>query len=448
MMRFNAYTLILCLWLIVSVAADTTNTTTTTTTIYGNPEGVFVGDNGTGGTYTYTSTTTTTTTTTTGNNGNTYLYNGRNFVYGNIFTFSGSSYSSGGDYYFYGVSTTITGGTLSPGATNINVATNVGFNIGDTILIGDTELKKITSFSSININSGISGTYVSGSNIVQVVSASGATGGDPITMYGDVRREFWLPLYKLHPIMYMPELTMSASTFPGDDGEQWFERVVVTSPGGFRIADIKIKKNIASFNKTSSGKNSFETLDVTLGASETPMEHMPGPDFLFNRMGVYINFMRMDEMQRPIANQMKIQRARRDVILIACKSAHLLITASPASEYSSHRPDLAVRYSHVDVIVLEMHHRHALKGLLPELWGIKPMSNLTKAFLVDPALKEKLAAMPVTIDTDDTSRFLAKDVSGSSDVEEDGKVTASQRHRESITSCPAGKDGKPVACVL
>jgi len=398
----------------------------------------------------------TTTTTTVQPSATFTLLGGQTISYGQTFTFAGSPYASGGDYTFYGTATTLSG-PISAGTTSFIVASQAGFQIGDTILIGgegsNGEIKTIVSFSSININSGLSTSHGTGSTVVQVFSSSGSSGGDPVALFGDVRREFWLPTGMLHPILHMPELNMMASTFPGDDGEQWFDRVIITSPGGFKIADVSIKKGIGTFNRSTASRDAFETLDVTLGMADSPMNHMPDLDFLFKRMGVYITFMRMDQMRRPIANQMRINGARRDVVMVACKSAHLLIAASPASEYSSFRPDLAVRYSHIDIIILEMHHRHALKGLLPELWGIKPLSNRTKSFLVPPKKEEDKDVEP----SSDPSRFLANraapdlpDFSTSTDTEEDGKVV--QRNLKDTSnemeSCVLADGPKRSACVL
>lgn len=394
-------------------------------------------------------TTNTTTTTTTTVTAVSFTYRGQSFSYGQVFAFLGTSYSAGGDYYYYGVSTLITA-HITPGTTVIPVASVAGFIVGHSVLIGQSEIKEIASIttsrrlseedeedgspgrrlstSSLTLTSGVAMTHGSGTSISQVVSATAAGGGDPVAMFGGQRREFWLPTGVLHPILHMPELSMMASTFPGDDGEQWFDRIVILSPGGFSLADISIK-DIATFNKTSSRKNAFETLDVRLGGAETPVEHMPTPDFLFQRMGVYITFMRMEEMKRPIAHQTRIQRARRDVVMVACGTAHLLITASPASEYSSFRPDLAVRYSHLDIVVLEMHNHRAMKGLLPELWGIKPLSNRTKAFMVPPETSMQNGKSDTPIDDDGKIRFLAKTPPASSwnessdqDMEEDGEL--------------------------
>jgi hypothetical protein len=138
----------------------------------------------------------TTTTTTVQPSATFTLLGGQTISYGQTFTFAGSPYASGGDYTFYGTATTLSG-PISAGTTSFIVASQAGFQIGDTILIGgegsNGEIKTIVSFSSININSGLSTSHGSGSTVVQVFSSSGSSGGDPVALFGDVRREFGYP---------------------------------------------------------------------------------------------------------------------------------------------------------------------------------------------------------------------------------------------------------------
>lgn len=275
--------------------------------------------------------------------------------------------------------------------------------------------------------------------------------------FGDVHREFWLPVGVMHPLIRTPEMNIMGSTFAGEGKEQWFGRMVITSAGGFKIAEISIKKDLENFNKSRTAKNAFETLDVTLGMDDTPMEHMPSPDFYFHRMGVAITFMRMSDMKKPIAHQFKIQRARRDVVMIACKSAHFIIAASPASEFANWRPDLSVKYSHLDIIVNEMHDRKALRGILPELWGLRSMSNRTKSFLepiyLDGEADEEHSSADSKIPSTttptvvDQQRFLAekKVANPINDVEEDGLRTASREDSSHSDSC-GWESSRPLAC--
>lgn len=428
----------------------TSTTTTTNTTITPHPPSPWYNPDVPGGN--------TTTTTTTANNNNLFYYGliATHYNPGDYVSFQGTHYAPGGEYVFTGVASTVMHAQLI-GQTFINVVNQAGFQIGDLILIGQTEMKTITGLSSLLLNAPLQLHHAAGSQVVVLVPSFAAGGGDPVAKFGDVHREFWLPTGNMYPIIRTPDMNIMASTFAGEGKEQWFGHMIITSAGGFKIAEISIKKDLEHFNKSRSAKNAFETLDVSLGTDSAPMEHMPSPDFYFHRMGVAITFMRMSDMKKPIAHQFKIQGARRDVVMIACKTAHFIIAASPASEFANWRPDLSVKYAHLDIIVSEMHDRKALKGIMPELWGIQPMSNRTKSFLEPIYIDDEGESdSPVSSSTESTTtplqtepqRFLADKKARStsnSDVEEDGLPIGSREDSGQIDSCGVSSS-TPLPC--
>merc|ERR1712032_408145 len=145
---------------------------------------------------------------------------------------------------------------------------------------------------------------------------------------------------------------------------------------------------MGKMNRTSLPRDVFETLDVTIGAAKQPLSKMPPCCKKYHhRMGLHIGMMKMDQMKEagpPMVMQKTIGGARREVVLVACDSAHIMITSSPASEYFGDHAYLAVKYAHLDIVILQMRDRASLKGLLPELWGFRPLSNRTKAMMEKP----------------------------------------------------------------
>merc|ERR1712032_1783453 len=139
-------------------------------------------------------------------------------------------------------------------------------------------------------------------------------------------------------------------------------------------------------NRTSLPRDAFETIEVTIGAAKRPLTSMPCCKTEYqHRMGLHVGMMKMDQMKRDRAVAQKtIGGARREVVLVACDSAHIMITSSPASEYFGDHAYLAVKYAHLDIVILQMRDRASLKGLLPELWGFRPLSNRTKAMMEKP----------------------------------------------------------------
>jgi hypothetical protein len=233
--------------------------------------------------------------------------------------------------------------------------------------------------------------------IIETISPSFSMGGDPVAFFGKESKEFWLPVGKLTPIIQTRHLQMLASTFVGSPHEQWMDRIVVTNADGFRLADIRIKKNIASFNRSRSGPNSFETIDLTLGMADKPLkdlpEALPGQKLkYFSRLDVSIMTERLNRVFNWLPfhiDQVTIGRqARREAVIITSPDARFVVISSPATEYAGSVNYLSVEYAHLDIHILDMKNRASIRGLLPELWGLKKMSNRTKELTCPPWSKE------------------------------------------------------------
>jgi hypothetical protein len=208
------------------------------------------------------------------------------------------------------------------------------------------------------------------------------------------------------PVMYTKEFTLLGSTFQGNIYEQWFDRIVINGPDDFPLAAVSIKKDLVDFNRSKSkkkkgNKNGFETIDFVLGAEELPLETMPDPNSFYRRWDVHIGISKIDDIFHygpHLRTQTTIGGARREVVQLRCKSAHLLIISSPATEYFGDHSYLAAKYAHLDVVILEMTDTESLRGILPELWGFRPISNRTKALLTPPWLKNGTNSSNSTLD--------------------------------------------------
>lgn len=220
--------------------------------------------------------------------------------------------------------------------------------------------------------------------------------GDPIAYFGDVKREFYLPLQKLVPVLETPDLRVLASTFQGQGEEQWFDRVVVTGPGGEEVVRVAIKPDIRNFNRTChscSPPNAFETLNVNMWGT-TAMVVMPPPDVYFHDWkGIHVAFSRL-RLAGPeprefafsgFASEMMIGHARREAVLAASNSVKVLIVSTSGQEFYGDESDLAVKYAHLDIQLLGMQNSENFRGILPELWGLRPLSDTTRALLKAPS---------------------------------------------------------------
>merc|ERR1719188_2644953 len=70
-----------------------------------------------------------------------------------------------------------------------------------------------------------------------------------------------------------------------------------------------------------------------------------------------------------------IGAARRECMDFAGHSLHFLVCSTAANEYYGPWRHLAIRYAHLDLVVHEVRNLTAFEGVLPELWGLRPMSD-------------------------------------------------------------------------
>merc|ERR1719291_546716 len=66
---------------------------------------------------------------------------------------------------------------------------------------------------------------------------------------------------------------------------------------------------------------------------------------------------------------------------IAGAYIHMYICSSAAHEYWGNRRELSLKYAHLDLAIIEVKNFDAVTGMLPELWGIHPMSEATKKYV-------------------------------------------------------------------
>lgn len=221
---------------------------------------------------------------------------------------------------------------------------------------------------------------------------AGSVGNDPVVWFGKESKEFCLPIGQLTPIIHTRHLNMYASTFPGSPHEQWIDRIVVTNSDGFRFADVRIKKDIKSFNRSNLPQNGLESIELKAGMVQSPLKAMPevSPSdnkWAFKRMDLWMVVEPLNKVFSSLpwhVDQTSIGKARREAVIITSPDARFLIVSSPATEYFGDFSYLSVEYAHLDVHILDMKHRQSVRGILPELWGIQKMSNRTKELACRP----------------------------------------------------------------
>ena len=86
-----------------------------------------------------------------------------------------------------------------------------------------------------------------------------------------------------------------------------------------------------------------------------------------------------------------IGKAARECAEIATASANILICSAAALEYVG--LPRALEFAHLDIHVLRRPMQNGiLTGILPQIWGIEPMSNSTRAWIRPQRSRQRLGA--------------------------------------------------------
>eukprot|EP00930_Biecheleria_cincta_P097181 TRINITY_DN88900_c0_g1_i1.p1 TRINITY_DN88900_c0_g1~~TRINITY_DN88900_c0_g1_i1.p1 ORF type:complete len:1243 (-),score=126.99 TRINITY_DN88900_c0_g1_i1:171-3776(-) len=215
----------------------------------------------------------------------------------------------------------------------------------------------------------------------------GSVSGDPVTWYGDHRAEFKLPLGQLTTMLETPDVIVAAAPFEGAKKEQWIGRVVVMLPEtGEVFTQVDIKRDLLDFERSSEPEE-LETMTTLV--SPNSVRGTPPFDAQFTHPGGLIMQYGKHKCQKELCQEFAV---------IMSKSAKISIQSASAVEYYGEGADALV-HAHLDLMVFDMIDSHRFGGLLPEMWGIKPMTNETAALLVIPEASADSELMLAESDT-------------------------------------------------
>jgi len=216
-----------------------------------------------------------------------------------------------------------------------------------------------------------------------LTTAAGA-GSDPTTRFGNVESEFQLPPDALTTLVASPDLIVKGSVFEGGGSyEQWFNRIVLIPPEDDRYLEIKIKPDLHLQNVTALPKNEFRSLDIHMGYGQYSNHSVAGKVSAGYNIPTHFleHQIAMRTLRRSFVPVATIGKFHRECVDIAGRSMHLYICSSPASEYYGNLHHLALKYAHLDIMFMDIVDVKALTGLLPELWGVQPMTERTRSYV-------------------------------------------------------------------
>mmetsp|Transcript_81535 Transcript_81535/g.225817 ORF Transcript_81535/g.225817 Transcript_81535/m.225817 type:complete len:522 (-) Transcript_81535:20-1585(-) len=207
---------------------------------------------------------------------------------------------------------------------------------------------------------------------------AGFVGDDPLTLYGGAIRKFWLPDKEFVPLLQTSELHLLGAAI-SNGTEQWINRLVVTSTAGDPVLQVAIRSDIATSSRDNKPSDSFKTLNVTLDwLGGLSLKAIPPPEAYAYQWGRVVF-----AFGRVASPHFKIGEAEAEMVVVEGASCKIVLMSNPANGFEGELAHLAAEYAHLD-FVLQMRSRDTCEGILPELWGVRPLSNSTKALLEQP----------------------------------------------------------------
>eukprot|EP00420_Gonyaulax_spinifera_P035981 CAMPEP_0197876094 /NCGR_PEP_ID=MMETSP1439-20131203/5165_1 /TAXON_ID=66791 /ORGANISM="Gonyaulax spinifera, Strain CCMP409" /LENGTH=477 /DNA_ID=CAMNT_0043495363 /DNA_START=106 /DNA_END=1536 /DNA_ORIENTATION=- len=193
-------------------------------------------------------------------------------------------------------------------------------------------------------------------------------GDDPITYYNNQMRRFYLPEGQMTRIFATPEVHLYVAAFRLGD-EQYITRLALTSPEGDPVMQVAIRDGLEAFVPEEQDSGSFATMNVTLDWIGQSLTRMPAPDdFCYEWRTMQFAFAR-------IPNQ-KIGQAHAEIVIVSGRMGKIIIASTEALGFEGDQAHLGAKFAHLDFI-LQMKNKSTCEGILPELWGTKPMSDST-----------------------------------------------------------------------
>lgn len=203
---------------------------------------------------------------------------------------------------------------------------------------------------------------------------------DPITIYKGKKTKFWLPLHTLSPLVTTPDVAVMASVFRGPlIDQQWFDRFVILTPRGEQVAEVRLAPQITNRSgqpRRCTVPGTLCQLEIFLSNSNAPIA--TAKKHLFDIYGVKVGVGRQQVSQKVHGHPVI------EFLAVETNSITFIISAAHAGNEFPHDLQMQRKYMHLDWITLDMKDETAWTGVLPELWGIAPLSDEVAAMKVAP----------------------------------------------------------------
>jgi hypothetical protein len=272
------------------------------------------------------------------------------------------------------------------GDTVLQVMDTNNFQIGNGIKISAgtarEEKHEITALGSITIGRPLEYTQPFGAPVVVFSGYFVYAGGDPIVRIGGNKTKFWMKNHEPTPLIQTPYMHLFGSTFPGFKPDlQWFGTFWVTVPDGREMFRVSIKRDLHLQNTSACFGGNCASLEMKVFGKTVSFVDLPerGRDFLLKHIPD-VQF----RIGRSSHEPPRVFERTFEYVWLQTPDLVFMISPAHAAVDFPRRPLMALKYAHLDLFVSEMHKPERFGGILPQLWGVSPMSPEVEAMLVEP----------------------------------------------------------------
>lgn len=308
------------------------------------------------------------------------------------FTAAGTAVSVGGATFTYSTSTTAVTLTMSGGSVSVGQTLDISIPQAALALLPSTGVVTLTIVEN-------SATVANAATGFGTIILASAVAGDPITFYNGTKSKFWIPMQpRFVPLLQTPEVHLLASALQGPEEDlQWFDRFLVTLPDGARVLEVGVRRqhleltSNRSTRQRSFRQGGFQQLEVILGNDTRPLDVFKQGSFTVSGGSVTLAIAARHSYPPRFHGT-----PRTEYVHVQTESISFVLYGSHAGQEFPDNFTAQAKYVHMDLYCIEMVGEESYAGVLPEIWGIQPMSEEVRTMLLPPSQRRKEAACSET----------------------------------------------------
>lgn len=211
-------------------------------------------------------------------------------------------------------------------------------------------------------------------------TATAAVSGDPFTTFKGVKTQFWLPMDEVVTLLVVGNVEVQgmARPYASAKGMQWITdyRVLCKQEEVLRTWAVDPEGLLPVARDKAASNPAIHTLGTSVlhGGAWKNMTVDAGRAAAGNGE-VHFSYQTMNSF---------IGLGQKEAVSIEAEGMKIRFFSAKAPKFESDAE--AIRHLHVDMVINKVDHMLA-KGLLPEIWGVEPMTKTTRAMLKPPLAK-------------------------------------------------------------